>query len=398
MTDTKRSGRRAKGEGSVFWNEDKQRWHGMIDLGYGNDGRRDRKKVSAKTKTEVVKRLAELRRQVDGGVNLLTADQTVGSYIDSWAASLSATSSLRPTTIESYRWLLKKYVTKELRSVPMRKLTPQRIRSWMTELASPERERQLSARTINLARVVVGAALKQAQRDGLILTNPMDAVDGPSSRDRGEPKALTGEQASKLLASSVGDPVADAFIGLALGCGLRRGEILGLQWDDLTLDTKPPILTVRRAIASLGGTSTVQAPKTRSGRRQVIIPEFAVKRLRAWKTVQIKDRLVAGPAWRTNEPLWVLTSSIGTALDPNNHSKRIVALGKTAGLALSPHALRHTYVTLALNAGAPIGIISKSAGHSSISVTSDIYGSLQTEGQALIASAISRAIQTDDFH
>ena len=125
----------------------------------------------------------------------------------------------------------------------------------------------------------------------------------------------------------------------------------------------------------------------------MIIPEFAVKRLRAWKTVQIKDRLVAGTAWRNNEPLWVLTSSIGTALDPNNLSKRIVALGKTAGLALSPHALRHTYVTLALNAGAPIGIISKSAGHSSISVTSDIYGSLQIEGQQLVADAVESALR-----
>ena len=393
MTESQRLTRRAKGEGSVFWNSEKGRWQGLIDLGYGSDGHRDRKKVTGKTKTEVVKRLAELRRQVDGGVDVQTADQTLGAFVDEWAATLEATRTLRPTTIDSYRWILGKYVTDDLRAIPLRKLTPQRLRLWMKTLASPERARPLSSRTISLARTVLGAALKQAVRDGLVLNNPIDAVERPRRDDAGEPKALTAHQASKLL-EQTNDPMIAAFIALAIGCGLRRGEAIGLQWDDLDLDAMPPMLTVRRSVSALGGSSIVQSPKTRAGRRQVIVPAFTGSSLLVWRAAQFDQQSVAGSAWERREPGWVFTSSIGTAVDPANLSKRVVAVGRIAGLELSPHALRHTYVTLALNAGAPIGVISKAAGHSTIAVTSDIYGSLQVEGQQLVAGAIETVLRT----
>ena len=87
----------------MFWSADAGRWQGLIDLGYGADGKRNRKKVSAKTKVEVVKRLKELRLQVDGGVNVQSADQTLGAHLDSWTAGLEAARRLRPTTIQGYR-------------------------------------------------------------------------------------------------------------------------------------------------------------------------------------------------------------------------------------------------------------------------------------------------------
>lgn len=390
MSEAKRSNRRAKGEGSVFWSEEKQRWQGVLDLGYGRDGRRDRKKVSGRTKVEVVEKMRQLRRQVDGGVDVLTPDQTLGAYLNDWAANLEATRSLRPTTISNYRCTLERYVPEDLRAIPLRKLTPQRLRAWMNALASPERKRPLSNRTITIARTVLRAALKQAVRDGLLLTNPLDAVNAPRRGDKGDPKALTADDANRLLAKG-DDPLVAAFVALAMGCGLRRGEAIGLQWDDLDLDGAPPILTVRRSVVALGGTTIVQAPKTRAGRRQVIVPSFTVSKLRAWRRVQVEQRL-ASAHWRADEPAWVFTSSIGTPLDPANLSKRVVDAGKHVGLKLSPHALRHTYVTLALNAGAPISVISKAAGHSTIAVTSDIYGSLQIEGQRLVSDALERTL------
>ena len=232
--------------GSVFWNADAGRWQGLIDLGYGADGRRDRKKVSARTKVEVVKRLKELRLQVDGGVNVQSADQTLGTYLDSWTTGLDAARRLGPTTIQGYQWIVGRYVTPELRVIPLRKVTPQVLRSWLAGLATLEPKRPLSNRTIHLAHVVVGAALKQARRDGLIINNPMDAVDGPGQGEALEPKSLSANQASVLLRACGTDPLADTFIALALGCGLRRGEAIGLQWDDLFLNAHPPMLTVRR--------------------------------------------------------------------------------------------------------------------------------------------------------
>ena len=344
MADTRQTARRAKGEGSVFWNADAGRWQGLIDLGYGADGRRNRKKVSAKTKVEVVKRLKELRLQVDGGVNVQSADQTLGAHLDSWTAGLEAARRLRPTTVQGYQWIVGRYVTPELRAIPLRKVTPQVLRAWLAGLATLERKRPLSNRTIHLAHVVVGAALKQARRDGLIINNPMDAVDGPGQGEALEPKSLTANQAAVLLRAGGTDPLADTFITLALGCGLRRGEAIGLQWDDVFLNAHPPMLTVRRSVAALAGHRLVQSPKTRAGRRQVIIPDFTLARLHSWHTQQLEQRLAAGPAWQGTEPDWVLTSSTGTAMDPDNLSKRVVAVGKSVGMKLSPHALRHTYV------------------------------------------------------
>ena len=88
--------------------------------------------------------------------------------------------------------------------------------------------------------------MKQAVRDGLMLNDPIDTVDRPRRDDAGEPKALTAHQASKLL-EHTDDPMVAAFVALAIGCGLRRGEAIGLQWDDVDLDAKDvPVMLLQK--------------------------------------------------------------------------------------------------------------------------------------------------------
>jgi len=161
-----------------------------------------------------------------------------------------------------------------------------------------------------------------------------------------------------------------ALYVLALYLGLRRGELLGLRWDDIDLAKKD--LEISRTLQRVGGELKVATPKTRHSRRTVPLPEVCVSALQEHQERQKADRDAAGTDWIDSG--YVFTSTIGTPIEPDNLRRSWYPVRKAAGLGnVVFHGLRHTCVTLLLDLNVPLHIVRDIVGHSAIEVTMTIY-------------------------
>lgn len=249
-------------------------------------------------------------------------------------------------------------------------------------------ERGLSPSTVGTAVIAVKAVLADAVRDGLLARDPFAVVRTPSRTTRRESRYLTAEQSRALLDAAHGDRL-EALIVVMLGVGLRRGEAIGLRWEDVDLEAGS--LRVRRTVRrALGGGLVAGEPKTDRGRRTIRLPGFVVEALRQHRTRQLEERLVAS-YWE--DASVVLASTTGSLLDPTRVARLVTALGAVAGIpGLHPHVFRHSTASLLLAAGVPLPMVSELLGHGSQLVTARIYSHVLPATRDEAAAALDRAL------
>lgn len=351
-----RTSRRSNGEGTIYFDEVRQRWEGQLPV-TGPDGRRRRRKVTGPTRSSVQKKLRELRRQIDAGATALDRTLTVSRFADIWVRDLLPVRDIRESTKRGYEYVCRHYVEPTWGSARLCDLRPVTIERGLHELA----ERGLSWDTVRHAKVVLGMLLVEAERNELIAKNPMPLVRMPRIERSSNRRAMNQEQVHALLAAVEGTRLYP-IITVALTTGLRPGELLSLRWDDLMLDSARPSLRVVRA-------------KTDKGRRVVELTGTAVDALRAQRRYVEHDRAEVGVAWRDEG--WVFPTPIGTKTDISNFRKRFKAACVEAGIGdWTLHELRHTAASWLIGQKLPLKWISDTLGHSSVSVTADIYGHL----------------------
>ncbi len=183
-------------------------------------------------------------------------------------------------------------------------------------------------------------------------------------------------------------------IFLALTTGLRRGELLGLRWQDVDFDRAA--LAVRQSIEQTKAGLRIKEPKTKKGRRNVSLPAVTVEWLRAHKRQQAEERLSLGLG-KSKADL-VFTEVAGGIWPPDKLSRQFGNLVRGAGLcSVTFHGLRHTHITNLLKEGVHPKIASERAGHSSVAVTMDIYShvveGMQEEAASMVDISIRRALQ-----
>jgi integrase len=161
------------------------------------------------------------------------------------------------------------------------------------------------------------------------------------------------------------------MLTVALATGMRRGEVLGLRWDDVDLDARQ--LAVRGTLKRMPKVGLVlDTPKTASATRAIPLPDHAVAVLREHRRQQNVERLAAGPEWQPTG--FVFTTPIGSPVDPRNLTRDLHTVSTAAGLGpIRFHALRHTAATLMLTNGVPLEVISVTLGHASYAITADVY-------------------------
>jgi integrase len=377
--------RRANGDARPYYDAAKGRWKVAVELGPSGNGRRRRRIVSAASAAEARALARRTREQLAAGIEPAPQAHTVASFLRWWE------STVLPGTVsegseETYRRLLRLYVVPCLGAIRLAKLTPGHV----TEMMRAMEDRGLSPSTRNAAKKVLGRALRRAVQEELVHRNVAMVVEGAHLARR-ERRSLTAAQARALLQALQGERLGAAY-HLALALGLRRGEVLGLTWEDLDLDARPPLVAVRRQLQRREGRGLVLTElKTAHSRRTLALPPQAADALRRHRAAQAAERLAAGPDWASTK--LVFTTPLGTPVDPNNFRRHLERVSCRSGLGpWTTHELRHSAGSLLFAMGVPMKVISETLGHSSERVTSEVYVHLQAEHRQAAADAMARAL------
>ena len=357
--------RRGQNEGSIFQRSD-GRWCGQLNIGW-EGGKRRRKYIYGTTAAEVQDQLLKARADRAAGLPVAVERQTVAQFLRDWLEN-SVKPSVRPLTHEQYSQHVKLYLAPLLGHHGLIKLAPQHVRAFLGR----KLEDGLSPRTVQLSLVILRKALGQAVKDGLLGRNVAKLVDGPRV-GRFESQTLSPEQARGFLDAAKGERF-EALYTAALAVGLRMGEALGLRWQDVDLDRRT--LTVNRILERIGrgqgSTLQLVEPKTSRSRRTVNLAEAAVRALKAHRVRQFEERLSAGSRWQ--ERGLVFPNTLGKPLEPHELHNGFKALLSKASLPdIRFHDLRHSAASLMLAQGIPLRTIQDILGHSSITLTANLY-------------------------
>lgn len=408
MVGTKGPGRgrrRGHHEGSIYQRASDGRWVGSVDLGWVSGVRR-RRVVYGATQAEVLAKVRQVQRDVERGSLVVDDRTTLGELLERWLADV-VPGRVSPATLENYRTIVAKHVLPTLGQKRLTALSPADVAHL---LALKQRERLpttrgssagfagassagggsgggYSPRTVKLIRGVLVQALGQAERWGLVQRNVAALCEGPRlGRDEG--RTLTLEQARALLDAAKGERL-EACLVVLLSLGLRRGEALGLRWEDVDLDEG--VLSVTQALKRIGGRVVLGDVKTPRSRRRVNLSAPLIDLLRIHAERQAAERTAAGEGWV--ETGLVFTTATGTPIDPSNFRRSFDAVCERAGLSgWHPHELRHSAASLMLAEQVPIEVVSRVLGHSSIRITADVYGHILAPQRQHAADAMARAL------
>ena len=356
--------RRGRGDGSIYQRND-GRWAATISL---EDGKR--KTFYGKTRKEVQEKLKVALYEQQQGTLVTTPQQKVEQFLTHWLEDTHKY-TVRPRTYERYEVLIRLHLIPGIGHHQLQKLSPQHLQAFYAK----KLKEGLSPTTVTGLHKMLHLALDKAVEWGLIARNVCDAVKPPRIK-RYEIQPLTPQQVQQFLVAVQGHRQEALFV-LALATGMRRGELLGLKWQDINMATG--MLQVRRTLTHIpvkltgkGGCAEAE-PKTEKSRRSILIAPFALEKLKEHYARQQEEKRRAGDAWKEND--LVFCSLVGGHL----HSSHIVfyqfkKLLEKAGLPnIRFHDLRHSSATMLLSLGVHPKVVQEMLGHSQISMTMDIY-------------------------
>lgn len=290
---------------------------------------------------------------------------TVGAFLESWLTEV-VRGTVRPRTFVSYRYVVDLHLVPGLGNLPLATLSPADVQAFLNAKAASG----LSPRTVGYLRGVLRGALGQAERTDLVGRN-VARLARPPRIPRRRVSPLSVEEVRTFLATITGDRLEALYL-VALGVGLRQGEILGLRWSDLDLECGT--LTVRHALARIEGRLVLVEPKSATSRRVVPLPGFVRDALVAHRAYQATERLPLRPAPPDPFADLVFVTTHGTPLDGITITRRFQRLLADAGLPRQRfHDLRHACASLLLAQGVPARVVMETLGHSEISLTLNTY-------------------------
>jgi integrase len=288
------------------------------------------------------------------------------------------------TTHQSYGSLVRLHICPTLGRTKLAALAPAHVQS----LYRAKLDEGLSPKTVKYIHTTLHRALKQAVRWGLVPRNVAAEVDPPKVRPP-EMRPLSPIQARQLVRAAKGDRLEALYV-LAITTGMRQGELFGLDWEDVDLESGT--VRVRRTLTLAKGGPRLTEPKTRGSRRSIRLTTGALETLARHRERQEEERGVAGERWMD----WglVFCTRRGTPIRRDNlHNKSWKPLLKRAELPdIRFHDLRHTCATLLLTRSVHPKIVSEMLGHSSITITLDTYSHVIPGLGEVAASAMEDAL------
>ena len=375
--------RRKKGEGSVRQRKD-GRWEGRVVIGYDEKGLPRAKNVLAKTKRECQEKLKQLRETVTAPrTEKVRPEMPFGEWLDFWYQNY-VKPQIRPTTQANYEAKIYQHIIPELGKIPLNQLAQKDLQQFYARMKTGGRlirteqfGKGLSDSMVRGLHAACRSALEKAVQEELIRTNPAVGCKLPPKRGR-EMQVLGREELQRFLIQAQAEGYFELFL-LDLCTGLRRGELLALQWDDL--DFKTGTLTVNKQVYEVKGQLQVSVPKTRASIRRLILPPGVMEVLRQYR--------------ETVDSRWMFPSPVkeDVPMTPGAVRRRLQIILERAGCKkIRFHDLRHTFATLSLESGMDVKTLSAMLGHVSAVTTLDIYTHITGDMRLTAAANIDRGI------
>jgi integrase len=322
------------------------------------------------TKKDAEKKLSEVLHQLDNGVFMKPGKTTLEEYLKKWLTDY-AFSNLSPNTGANYQYIIQRHIVPSLGKITLTQLKPEHIQKYYSEKLTNGRfdGKGLSPRSVRHHHMCLHTALQNAMKMGLLIRNPVDAVDPPHCQ-RAEMNTINEIEIATLLESAKTTPYYSLFF-MAIFTGMRRSELLALRWCDIDL----PLCTasVSRSLHVLKGGRVIFRPtKTLKSRRSVSLSPSTAIMLKDHKEKQNVLRILSGNPLKEDD--FVFSQIDGKPFLPNTVSHNWEKLVHKTGLnGVRFHDLRHSHASLMLKQGIHPKIVQERLGHSSIQVTLDTY-------------------------
>ena len=385
-------------------------WYYRVDTGAANGQRQQRTKGGFETKSAALAAMAKLQKDFADGTHVEGSRQTVGQYLDGWLAGVE----VRGSTYNSYRLSVDR-LRPHIGATALQALTRSDVKAAYKAIGDGGRSTKgnkkggtLKSKTVHNTHLALVKALGAAVEDRKLTFNPAAAAH-KLTQDRPEMKTWLASELRAFLGQTqdllnqAEDPLSVPLPSyplwrLAATTGMRRGEVLGIRWRDIDLDAAR--LSVRQQVARIrrkGADGKVEVlwgygpPKTKAGKRSIALDAVTVAALRARRGTWAAEKVKAGQVY--NDEDLVFCRVDGSRLDPDAVSGIFERLVRQSGLPrIRFHDLRHTHATLGLAAGIHPKVMSERLGHSSITITLDLYShaipALGAEAAGRIAAVV----------
>lgn len=360
--------RQPNGASSIFHGKD-GRWHGYVTVGTKDDGGPDRRHISRKTRPDVTKAVRELERQRDNGaVRKAGQNWTLATWLVHWVENIAAP-NVSENTIDGYRVAVYHHLIPGLGAHRLEKLEPEHLERFYKKM----QDNGSAAGTAHQSHRTVRTALNEAVRRAHLTVNPATIAKGPRVEEE-EVEPYSVEEVQRLLAEAHKHRNTARWV-IALALGLRQGEVLGMQWNDV--DFELDVIRVRRGRLrpryqhgcgdrcgrkpgfcpqKINTRRETKSVKSRAGQRPIGVPGELMELLRQHKEEQDRERKRARDLW--TEKGYVFTSPTGEPLNPNTDFHKWKDLLKAAGVRDGRlHDARHTAATVLLILGVSDAVV-----------------------------------------
>lgn len=384
--------KRSNGEGTIYKRKD-GKWCGCKYIIIG-DERCKRKYVYGKTQKAVKDKLKMLENchkiELSKGIML---QEWMINWLEDYKKGM-----LKRTTYENYLMNIRKHVVgSELGKTELCELTTDMLQKFYNfKLNGSESEKKLSRRTVEYLHTIIGSALQQAYRNEIVQKNVNEFTVLPKKEDN-EIEPLTIEEVQKVLKSAKKSDLYSLIV-IDIFTGMRKGEILGLQWENVDFEKK--ILYVKKNLCRVqnteedGGKKTklvLMEPKTKKSIRTIPLSNEAIKVLKEHKKTQ--DEIKTKYKNIYMDKRIVFANASGDFRDPREVLREFHKVLDKAGVRKCRfHDLRHTFASILLNEGESMKVIQELLGHSTITTTMDIYSHITKETKERSIERIQKAI------
>lgn len=353
-------------------------------------GKRNRRYRTVEgTKKEAERAMHEFITELEKGYYVANSNISITEWVQTWL-EVYIIPNVSPTTLSRYQGMIKRYIDPIIGHLPVQQLNTLAVQSWVNGLKiSPSSGKEMSAATIKHAYHVLKGAMDKAVLAGIIYRSPCTGVMLPKGQKK-QAVIYDEKQIRQLLDAAAGTEM-ELVIDMELCLGIRRGELLGLEWGDI--DWEHDQLKIIRNRVVVDGKSVVKEPKTASSIRTLDVPRPLMQKLRKHKMQCLSNKLRLGQAYTVTD--YIIVHPDGKPIYPEYLSQMLTKLQDRAGLPKCRfHDLRHLCASIMLLQGVNVKVAQERLGHKDISTTMNIYSHVLPSSAKEAAEKIGELVYT----